>query len=105
MLMAGMNGSPLEPMSSNHYPMVQGTSKCGLVTRGRMIMYLTILISLNGWGLTIVDSLDTMLIMDLAPEVDRAMKFIEKLDFTKPVSTHTHGVIARRPRHNLLTPI
>ncbi|KIM22542.1 glycoside hydrolase family 47 protein [Serendipita vermifera MAFF 305830] len=40
--------------------------------------------NLNGWGLTIVDSLDTMLLMDLTPEVDRAVKFIQTLDFTKP---------------------
>jgi mannosyl-oligosaccharide alpha-1,2-mannosidase len=55
-----------------------------------MLMHLN---SLNGWGLTIVDSLDTMLIMDLEPEVDRAMTFIGKLDFTKPVSTQTRGSI------------
>jgi hypothetical protein len=39
--------------------------------------------SLNGWGLTIIDGLDTMILMGLDAEVDDAMDFIEKLDFTK----------------------
>lgn len=39
--------------------------------------------SLNGWGLTIVDSLDTMMLMGLDDQVDRAMQFIKDLDFHK----------------------
>jgi hypothetical protein len=39
--------------------------------------------SLNGWGLTIVDSLDTMMLMGLDAEVGRAMEFIKTLNFYK----------------------
>lgn len=41
---------------------------------------------MNGWGLTIVDSLDTMLLMGLDEEFDRAMDFVETLNF------HEHHV-------------
>lgn len=33
--------------------------------------------------------------MDLAPEVDRAMAFIQTLDFTKPVSNHADAAVSR----------
>jgi hypothetical protein len=36
-----------------------------------------------------------MLMMDFAPEVDRAMTFIETLDFTKPVSNHADAAGSR----------
>ncbi|KAH8116460.1 seven-hairpin glycosidase [Phellopilus nigrolimitatus] len=36
----------------------------------------------NGWGVTIVDSLDTMYLMGLHDEFDRGVKLIEKISFT-----------------------
>lgn len=41
--------------------------------------------SLNGWGLTIVDSLDTMLLMGLDEEFERAMEFVKNIDYTQKV--------------------
>ncbi|KIO15590.1 glycoside hydrolase family 47 protein, partial [Tulasnella calospora MUT 4182] len=35
----------------------------------------------NGWGVTALDSLDTMIIMGLDEELQRALKHLEKLDF------------------------
>lgn len=35
----------------------------------------------NGWGVSIVDSLDTMLLMGLEDEFNRALPIIEKIDF------------------------
>ncbi|KAF0354953.1 glycoside hydrolase [Gigaspora margarita] len=37
----------------------------------------------NGWGATIVDSLDTMWIMDLKDEFNRSRDFVETVDFSK----------------------
>ncbi|CAG8786767.1 5684_t:CDS:1, partial [Racocetra fulgida] len=36
----------------------------------------------NGWGATIVDSLDTIWIMDLKDEFNRSRDFVETVDFT-----------------------
>ncbi|KAF9006011.1 glycoside hydrolase family 47 protein [Cyathus striatus] len=36
----------------------------------------------NGWGLTIFDSLDTMLLMGLQEEFDRALPFVEQANFS-----------------------
>ncbi|KAF8661347.1 hypothetical protein AX16_001442 [Volvariella volvacea WC 439] len=36
----------------------------------------------NGWGVTAFDSLDTMILMDLQPELQRAMKIVERANFT-----------------------
>ncbi|KAJ8507991.1 hypothetical protein ONZ45_g9694 [Pleurotus djamor] len=38
----------------------------------------------NGWGVTAVDSLDTMWLMGLTEEFDRAMDLVEKLTFSIP---------------------
>lgn len=37
--------------------------------------------SFNGWGVTAIDSLDTMLLMGLKPQAQRAIEHIAKLDF------------------------
>ena len=37
--------------------------------------------SFNGWGVTMVDSLSTMLLMGLDDEFARALPIIEKFDF------------------------
>ncbi|BFZ62999.1 hypothetical protein YB2330_004111 [Saitoella coloradoensis] len=44
--------------------------------------------SRNGWGATIVDSIDTCLLMDLVPEALRSIEHTLKVDFTK---THENG--------------
>ncbi|KAG6890079.1 hypothetical protein C0995_012028 [Termitomyces sp. Mi166 len=38
----------------------------------------------NGWGVTIFDSLDTMLIMDLKYECSRAVEMVKKIEFSLP---------------------
>jgi len=40
--------------------------------------------SFNGWGVTAVDSLDTMLMMDLQPEYNRAMSVVHNANFSLP---------------------
>lgn len=40
----------------------------------------------NGWGATIVDSLDTLLIMDLKAEFIKSRDFVSKLNFTNSES-------------------
>ncbi|CCA71679.1 related to alpha-mannosidase [Serendipita indica DSM 11827] len=45
--------------------------------------------NLNGWGLTIVDSLDTMLLMGFDKEFERGVEFVEKLNMSK--NTHRIG--------------
>ncbi|KAG8784506.1 hypothetical protein FRC15_003175 [Serendipita sp. 397] len=42
--------------------------------------------NLNGWGLTIVDSLDTMLLMGLDKEFERGMEFVKGLKFNGDTS-------------------
>lgn len=37
--------------------------------------------SLNGWGLTVFDSLDTLWLMDLKPEFDRAARHVSRMKF------------------------
>ena len=37
--------------------------------------------SLNGWGVTAIDSLDTMILMGLRPQADRVIEHIATLDF------------------------
>jgi len=39
--------------------------------------------SFNGWGVTAFDALDTMLLMDLKDEYQRALKIVRNADFTK----------------------
>lgn len=43
------------------------------------------LTSLNGWGLTAIDSLDTMYLMGLKPEFQRAKEHVRKLDIAGTV--------------------
>ncbi|KAG6864850.1 hypothetical protein C0991_006791 [Blastosporella zonata] len=38
----------------------------------------------NGWGVTLFDSLDTMLIMDLKNEYSRAVKMVQNIEFSLP---------------------
>lgn len=40
--------------------------------------------SFNGWGVSIIDSLDTMYIMGLHDEFNRAVAFVEQSDFSLP---------------------
>jgi len=37
--------------------------------------------SFNGWGVTAIDSLDTMILMGLKPQAERVIEHIAKLDF------------------------
>jgi hypothetical protein len=37
--------------------------------------------SFNGWGVTAIDSLDTMILMGLTPQAERVIEHIVKLDF------------------------
>lgn len=39
--------------------------------------------SFNGWGVSIVDSLDTLLLLGLGPQFERAMDHINALNFTQ----------------------
>ncbi|KAG6813865.1 hypothetical protein H0H92_006272 [Tricholoma furcatifolium] len=43
----------------------------------------------NGWGVTIFDSLDTMLIMDLKNEYARAINMVQRIDFSLPDGSFT----------------
>lgn len=45
--------------------------------------------NLNGWGLTIIDSLDTMYLMNLHDEFDRAVSFVNGSDFRQPAGIYT----------------
>jgi hypothetical protein len=46
--------------------------------------------SFNGWGVTIVDSLDTMWIMGLYEEFDAALAIVANITFPmEPVRTHS----------------
>ena len=40
-----------------------------------------VIYSFNGWGVTAIDSLDTMLLMGLEPQAQRVIEHIAKLDF------------------------
>lgn len=41
-------------------------------------------LSMNGWGLTLVDSLDTMHLLGLEDDFKRAVSKVETLDFSMP---------------------
>ncbi|CAG8626898.1 7808_t:CDS:10 [Acaulospora morrowiae] len=53
--------------------------------------------SFNGWGATIVDSLDTMWIMDLKDEFNRSRKFVSEVDFS--VSSYSVNVFETTIRY------
>lgn len=38
--------------------------------------------SFNGWGVTMVDALDTMYLMGLHDEFERGIKLVEKMSFS-----------------------
>ncbi|KAG9037107.1 hypothetical protein FS837_001501, partial [Tulasnella sp. UAMH 9824] len=38
----------------------------------------------NGWGVSIIDSMDTILLMELKPEYKRALEHVTKLRFSRP---------------------
>ncbi len=42
------------------------------------------IISFNGWGVTLIDALDTMWIMDLREEFYRTLPLIANLTFSSP---------------------
>lgn len=53
-----------------------------------------------GWGLTMVDSLDTAIIMDLQDEVKEMLQFISQVDFTTPgtdEAVQLFGTVAPNP--------
>ena len=56
------------------------------------VMKLTHLLSdsFNGWGVTAIDSLDTMILMDLKPQTQRVIEHIAKLDFK---SAHVRSML------------
>lgn len=68
----------LKPLSN------MGLNKCvGLHYPAReAIVNTVILCSFNGWGVTAFDALDTMLMMDLKDEYQRALNIVRKADFT-----------------------
>jgi mannosyl-oligosaccharide alpha-1,2-mannosidase len=37
----------------------------------------------NGWGATIFDAMDTMLVMGLTDDYQEAVRFVETVDFSK----------------------
>ena len=37
--------------------------------------------SFNGWGVSVIDSLDTIFLMKLDDEFDRGIELVEKLEF------------------------
>jgi len=41
--------------------------------------------SWNGWGVTLVDALDTLILMGLNAEYRRALQHVETIDFTADV--------------------
>ena len=43
-------------------------------------------ISFNGWGVSAIDSLDTMLLMGAREEFDRALHLVGQLNFAETVS-------------------
>ena len=47
-------------------------------------MLIALICSFNGWGVMIVDSLDTMYIMNLHDEFKRALAFVEKATWDVP---------------------
>jgi len=50
----------------------------------------------NGWGVTIIDSLDTMVLMGLTDEIQRAIPIVERTDFSlKLVSSGPNGIISQ----------
>jgi len=60
--------------------------------------------SLNGWGLTIVDSLDTMLLMGLKPQFTHAVhEHVVDLNFTEPLRRSVRGAPSSIPAFTPLT--
>ncbi|GAA5991158.1 hypothetical protein JCM5350_001929 [Sporobolomyces pararoseus] len=51
----------------------------------------------NGWGATIVDNLDTLLIMNLSHEYNLARKHVSDIDFTYLVPSSSHFFSTRLP--------
>lgn len=77
--------SALPSQKMNYFPssIRVRTSKCGdtLVWLGIDVG----LNSFNGWGVTALDSLDTMYIMELDDELDRAIAHLKELDILSTV--------------------
>lgn len=48
------------------------------------VVYILISYSFNAWGVTIVDSLDTMYLMGLTDEFNRGLAFVETMEFWMP---------------------
>lgn len=57
--------------------------KCVLRELTVCILYLTSIYSFNGWGVTVFDSLDTMLLMDLQDEFQRALPMVQRANFSR----------------------
>ena len=56
----------------------------------------------GGIGYTVIDSLDTMILMGLDEEYQRARKWVEeKLDFDKDANFNTFEVCSPLPGHNM----
>ena len=62
-----------------------------LVTRDA---YDVCVLSFNGWGVTVYDSLDTMFLMNLTAEFDRAVSVVAKADFSIPFVRCPYSALA-----------
>jgi hypothetical protein len=60
---------------------------------------------MNGWGLSAVDSLDTMILMNLIPQINSTIKFISTLDFKHKHVSGRLFVKAKLNKYNLMTAI
>lgn len=56
----------------------------------------------NGWGVTLFDSLDTMILMDLNDEFRRALPVVEKADFMPSPVRHSCAILPPDLRYALL---
>lgn len=61
-----------------------GLNKCVVLHYSvpETIVNTAVLFSFNGWGVTAFDALDTMLMMDLKDEYQRALNIVREADFT-----------------------
>ena len=61
---------PLSNQSADRYVLIRDSTSCLLISN-----------SFNGWGVTLYDALDTMVLMGLETEFAEALKVIEHADF------------------------
>ena len=83
------------PMSFFHCQKRVPTSECqSCAIYIVLVLIAGTIYSLNGWGLSIVDSIDTMYLMGLKPEYKRALDHVKRMHMSDTVSVSSPPKLA-----------